>query len=405
MSPTVYRLITPLLSAMLALALCWQQQALGTDLVSLLIKLPYVLISVAIVIALVSHHGRELALSLTMLCTYWLIRSHLQAPIDSLPAAQIFVLISYGIPVVALLSLFNWQPGVVDAASISAVIAAPIILIATSQLLSKHPEMLADLSLAQLNNPLLATHLPALSGTLYLIGIGIALLMVIRRQQSLDSSVLGCLGMLFITLGWIQVPNISAALFSGIGLLLTINITGSLLQIGYYDELTQIGNRRALQQAAKSVGSQYTLAMLDADHFKTINDRFGHDLGDQALKVIASLISKVGCGAKPFRYGGEEFCLLFKGKSQEECAECLEQLRSVIASYDMAIRDNQNRPINASEGEKRRGASRRHSNLRLTVSMGIADSSCGGSFEQLVKLADRALYKAKASGRNRLAFA
>ena len=174
--------------------------------------------------------------------------------------------------------------------------------------------------------------------------------------------------------------------------------------MGFYDELTQIGNRRALLAALKTAGNHYSLAMVDADHFKKINDRFGHDLGDQALKVIASCISNTG-GARAFRYGGEEFCLLFKGKSREEVADSLEQVRQSIANYDMVIRDKKHRPTEQTEGKKKRGASKRHSNLRLTVSVGVVDSSDGGSFEQLIKLADRALYKAKAGGRNRLAFA
>jgi diguanylate cyclase (GGDEF)-like protein len=219
------------------------------------------------------------------------------------------------------------------------------------------------------------------------------------------SSAVGCALILSITMGWIDVANISAIMFTGLGLLLTINITSGLFHIGFYDELTQIGNRRALLAAAKTAGNQYSLAMIDADHFKKINDRFGHDLGDQALRVIASCISKVGCGAKAFRYGGEEFCLLFKEKSQAEVTDCLEQLRQAIANYDMVIRDKKARPAQCAKGEKNRGASRRHSNLRLTVSVGVVDSSAGGSFEQLIKLADRALYRAKAGGRNRLAFA
>ena len=86
-------------------------------------------------------------------------------------------------------------------------------------------------------------------------------------------------------------------------------------------------------------------------------------------------------------------------------AASLEQVRQSIANYDMVIRDKKHRPTEQTEGKKKRGASKRHSNLRLTVSVGVVDSSDGGSFEQLIKLADRALYKAKAGGRNRLAFA
>ena len=97
--------------------------------------------------------------------------------------------------------------------------------------------------------------------------------------------------------------------------------------------------------------------------------------------------------------------MLFKGKSREEIADRLEQVRQAIANYDMVIRDKKHRPSEHSAGHKKRGAFRRKSNLRLTVSVGVVDSSDGGTFEQLIKLADRALYKAKASGRNRLAFA
>ena len=96
---------------------------------------------------------------------------------------------------------------------------------------------------------------------------------------------------------------------------------------------------------------------------------------------------------------------MFKGKTRDQVADCLEELRKAIANYDMVIRDKKQRPKEQGIGEKKRGASKRHSNLRLTVSVGVADSTNGGSFEHLVKLADRALYKAKAGGRNRLEFA
>ena len=81
--------------------------------------------------------------------------------------------------------------------------------------------------------------------------------------------------------------------------------------------------------------------MVDADYFKKINDQFGHDLGDQALRVIASLLKQTANGGKPFRYGGEEFCLLFKGKTQQEVLDALEACRQAIANYDMVVRDKQ----------------------------------------------------------------
>ena len=133
-----------------------------------------------------------------------------------------------------------------------------------------------------------------------------------------------------------------------------------------------------------------------------INDQYGHDLGDQALRVIAGLLRKTAGGGKPFRYGGEEFCLLFKGKSRQEVIEILENMRQAIANYDMVIRDKKHRPKASKQGEKRRGASRRNSDLRLTVSIGVASSDNSGHFEQVLKKADKALYRAKARGRNQV---
>ncbi|MDG2501374.1 MAG: GGDEF domain-containing protein [Porticoccaceae bacterium] len=388
-----------------ALLLCWQQQALGSDLIALLPQLPSVLLLIAALLALLSNRSRERALSLSVLSTYWLIRQHLQAPLESQPASQIFLLIAFAIPILTILLVFIPEQGLTHAQGVTTYVGMPLTMLALSQLVIINPELFAESSQALVSDPLWFTRLSAGTGLIYAIAVGIALTMIIRRQQSIESSVLGCIAMLFITLGWIQLSNISAAMFTGLGLLLTINITSGLLHIGFYDELTQIGNRRALIEAAKTAGNQYTLAMVDADHFKKINDRFGHDLGDQALKVIASCMLKTGCGGKAYRYGGEEFCLLFKGKSREQVADCLEQLRQAIANYDMVIRDKKQRPRERTIGEKKRGASKRHSNLRLTISVGVADSSSGGNFEHLMKLADRALYRAKAGGRNRLEFA
>lgn len=405
MSAIATGFFTPVLCVLLGLLLCWQQSALGPDLLAILPALPYILLSIASLIALLGNQSRELALILLMLGAYWLIRNALQAPLSSTPAAQIFYLLTFLTPVIGSAYLFVSDTGLRHPEGVLIVLFPVALLMGLGQLFIANPELGAELSRASQQNHLSGLHISAVALGLYGLGCSSAGLALFLKHQGTPNSVLGCLMALIVLLCWVHIENISATMFIGIGLLLTINISSGLFRLGFYDELTQIGNRRALQAAVKTAGNHYTLAMVDADHFKKINDRFGHDLGDQALKVIASCMSKTGCDAKAFRYGGEEFCLLFKGKNRDEVADCLEQLRQVIAKYDMVIRDKKHRPAKQAAGEKKRGASKRHSNLRLTVSVGVADNSKGGSFEHLIKLADRALYKAKAAGRNQLAFA
>jgi GGDEF domain-containing protein len=81
--------------------------------------------------------------------------------------------------------------------------------------------------------------------------------------------------------------------------------------LAYRDELTALPSRRALNQLSLSLSRKYTLAMLDIDHFKKFNDTYGHDIGDQVLKLVASKLAKVKNGGKVFRYGGEEFTVVF----------------------------------------------------------------------------------------------
>ena len=83
--------------------------------------------------------------------------------------------------------------------------------------------------------------------------------------------------------------------------------------------------------------------MLDIDFFKKFNDRYGHDVGDQVLCMVASHIKRVGGGGRPFRFGGEEFSILFQGKSRDETIPYLENLRESIENAQFALR-GKNRP-------------------------------------------------------------
>jgi diguanylate cyclase (GGDEF)-like protein len=413
MLSTIARLTLPLVCAVAALILRYlvADQSLSTpsQLDFLLLQLPYILLGLAALIALLSNHALEAGITISLLCAYWLIQSFLQSPLNSQPTGQVFYLLTLLSPALLITYALLPQSSCLQLQGLLAILLAPLLILVVAGLLAINHQLFLDSATRALSNGLnglVGTHLSTLSWIMYFIAISLCLGLSLYQQQSIHNSILGCSLMSLITYGWIQLNSVSAFMFSGMGLLLTINLTISLLQIGYRDDLTQIGNRRALQQTAKTLRGPYSIAMVDADYFKKINDRFGHDLGDQALRVIASLLKQTAEGGKPFRYGGEEFCLLFKGKTEQEVLDTLEACRQAIANYDMVVRDKNHRPAKLKQGETRRGASKRKSNLRLTVSIGVASSdsaNLNGSlnpFEQVLKSADQALYRAKASGRN-----
>jgi diguanylate cyclase (GGDEF)-like protein len=372
------------------------------DLTFLLVQLPYILLALAAMLALLSNHAVEAGATISMLCVYWLIQTQLQVPLVTQPAGQVYYLVNLFVPCLLLGYAFMPEQNCRQPLGIVAIVLAPAMVILLARTLAFDSDLFLASAQRALSNPLFNSHLSALSTALYLVAFGTCIGLCVYRQQPLESSLLGCILMAYVTFGWIHLATISAFMFTGIGILLSINLTGSLLSIGYRDELTQIGNRRALKQSVKTLRGSYSVAMVDADYFKKINDQYGHDLGDQALRVIAGLLHKTADGGRAFRYGGEEFCLLFKGKTKQEVIDILENIRQEIANYDMVIRDKKHRPRASKQGQKRRGASRRSSDLRLTVSIGVASSDNSGQFDQVLKKADKALYRAKASGRNQV---
>jgi len=107
------------------------------------------------------------------------------------------------------------------------------------------------------------------------------------------------------------------ALFSGAALLIMqLAVIQESHNMAFRDDLTGLPSRRALNEQLPGLGSRYAIAMVDVDHFKRFNDTYGHDVGDQVLKVVAARLMGVTGGGRPFRYGGEEFTVLFPG---QEC--------------------------------------------------------------------------------------
>lgn len=170
-------------------------------------------------------------------------------------------------------------------------------------------------------------------------------------------------------------------------------------QLAYQDGLTRLPGRRALDERLQRLTGRYTVAMVDVDHFKKFNDRHGHDVGDQILRMVAARIAQTP-GARAYRYGGEEFTLVFRGKSVDEARESLEEVRQRVGDRPFVIR-GADRP--ARKPKRRLFLWRERQELSVTVSLGAAErTGWRQSPAEVLKEADAALYRAKKAGRNRI---
>ena len=154
----------------------------------------------------------------------------------------------------------------------------------------------------------------------------------------------------------------------------------ALNEAAHTDWLTGIYNRRYFFLCAPELMAKHSdtmVALLDIDHFKVVNDSYGHDAGDAALKAIAGQLKLLSSHGMVARMGGEEFCLLLRGK-MSECEPLLEQLRVQISQQDIRF------------GEQI---------FRCTVSIGVAKVSNQG-LDAAIQHADKLLYQAKSAGRN-----
>lgn len=230
-------------------------------------------------------------------------------------------------------------------------------------------------------------------------------LLALRRQSPVDSGMLGALAAFFIASNWLTDRDIHSAYCAAGALIITLSVLRDSYNMAFCDDLTGIPSRRSLNESLHGLGRRYTVAMLDVDHFKLFNDTYGHDVGDQVLKMVARKLMDVGGGGKAFRYGGEEFTIIFSGRRTDEALPHLEELRTAIADYRLALRDGE-RPKNQRQGKGKRGtrAGRGEgSYAAVTVSIGVAES--GNELNRaadVMKAADKALYKAKNRGRNQV---
>lgn len=224
-----------------------------------------------------------------------------------------------------------------------------------------------------------------------------------RLKDAASGAALPVVAACFGAMTWLQQPVIGLALFVGASVALTANIFLQAWVYAYRDELTGVASRRAYEQYTHRLKRRYTIAMVDIDHFKRFNDTYGHDVGDDVLKVVASRLSGVKGGGKVFRLGGEEFAIIFPRRSVDKALPFLEHLRKQIAGNPIAIRDFNVRPEKDQKGKQQRGASGQPKQVKITVSIGVAEpNTLNKRPKAVLRLADQLLYRAKEEGRNRV---
>ena len=228
------------------------------------------------------------------------------------------------------------------------------------------------------------------------------LVLVVRffwSPKPLEGGFFWALMTLFLGMNAASTRQTTGLYFATAGLILLFSLIEMSYHMAFLDELTGLPGRRAFNEAALKLGESYALAMVDVDHFKSFNDTYGHECGDQVLRMVAIQLAAVTGGGKAFRYGGEEFAIIFPELSARQAIVYLERLRHTIANSPFILRGTERRKSSKKSRSKTR---QKHANeVQVTVSIGVANRNQRyEEFDQVTRAADRALYKAKESGRN-----
>jgi diguanylate cyclase (GGDEF)-like protein len=300
------------------------------------------------------------------------------------------------------------------------------------------------------------TPVPALALLAYLAALAVLFVRLVLYRKPTESGLLWALLATFLAFQVGAAGPAATAYMATAGLILISSIIENSYFLAYHDELTSLPARRAFNDALLRLEEPYTVAVVDIDHFKKFNDTYGHDTGDQVLRLVAGKLAGVTGGGRAYRVGGEEFSILFPGKSAKDVMPHLDLLRNVVEVATFRVRGGEERrsttraPRSRASGSRgagnqdsqsqgpnnqdaqaqefrnhdRRNAERRARSRRppsprkkprpivpeagdqqisVTVSIGAAEPSVRHrSVEQVLQAADQALYRAKQSGRNRV---
>ena len=365
---------------------------------------PYAVLSLAAVVTLWFNRGRAFVAAVSLLAAYAGYRYALGLGPMSFAARASYTALALLVPFNMLLALALPERGVVHHGS-----WRWLLLIAVEALLVAWAASAGRSEFSGTAWEHLLEHwafksppVPFAARVMFAIAFAAAAWRAWPRHSATDIGKAGALIAFLIACWWEGAGGAFGAFMSAAGAILLVAVLQESHRMAFRDELTALPSRRALDERLRALGPDYAIAMVDVDHFKNFNDTYGHDVGDQVLRLVGARLAAVEGGGRAFRYGGEEFTVLFPDASVAQVLPHLEAVRDAIEHYRMALRE-QDRPKSDKKGSKRRGAKRADESVSVTVSIGVAGPGKRlATPGEVIKAADEALYRAKRGGRNRV---
>jgi diguanylate cyclase (GGDEF)-like protein len=369
-------------------------------------NLPYVLYIVALLLCQSFNQGRMGMIAILMTLTYFVIQTRLQVPLNTGTTRLEYSLAAIILPVACMMVYLFPEKRIFSRTGLIYTLILAL-FVGWSVMTIQH---FSDVGMDELWNGIFfiipeISALPFVVILYCLVIVGLAIVLLLIYNRPLDFAIYTSILLATVTFVSFNTPFISSVLFSIAALTLIATIITTSHGLAFLDQLTGIPGRHALEAEMKHLGRKYSIAMLDVDHFKKFNDTYGHDTGDEVLRLVASKMAEVKGSGRVFRYGGEEFTVLFKRKDATNAIPFLDDLRESIANYPIGLRDKTSRPDNNKKGTQQRAKNSHNKNVQITVSIGVADYTHASNPHEVLKAADEALYKAKKGGRNRVSSA
>ena len=350
---------------------------------------PYAVLGTALGVALWFNRGRSFVLLASLLLAW--------AVFHNLPGKAVFIAVTLLVPLNALIAFMARERGARYGMAFRW-----LLLFAAEVVLVIWLDALAIPAASTDNWALRSPPVPLVGRLMFAAAFAGAVWRAYLEPRPLQIANAAALVSFFIGAYWAEHTGVFAAFMTAAGAMLIVGLLQESHRLAFRDELTGLPGRRALDERLRTLGTQYAIAMVDVDHFKKFNDTHGHDVGDQVLKLVAGRLAQIGGDGIAYRYGGEEFGVLFPDSDLRRATRHLESMRASIERYKMAVR-GEDRPRNPDDTTRLRLNKPAEKTLSVTVSIGVAQP--GDALRtpaQVLKAADEALYRAKQAGRNRV---